>query len=699
VDETTYNTTDATEEAVLLTAEQETGVSTRLEREPQPGCDVTVVQRAQEGDKEAFAQLFRETYRRMFFEARTVLRRDEDIYDALQIGYTKAYRYIDRLSSPTMFIPWLKKIIQNAAYDVYRDTALSVYEEMPEDMPAVDRTEEMDRRADLRRVLSEMDPRRAEVLTLHYYDGMKLSEIARMLGEPASTVRSRFRAAKSELLELLQSHGIDSTVYGGTPSAMMANCLRSLIGTDVLSAAAAQEMLDSILEGKSKRLYGAAYVMMEKQRNRSVRRAVTWLMVLCGIVAALTALLVLLWQRKPTVSPVNGAATAVTSTTAHTGIHGGVTVFPTTSTDAATSETTTLPTGITSPTTTTEETTTSTETTTTDTETTTTTTTTTTITTTTTTTAPPPPTDTFVPDYREGKANTVGNTPNNLSIGRGLVAMQDNWIYYSTGNASSYLYKTQKDGSRKQLVAQSTDGYLNLNVVGDYIYYTGNGVHRIRTDGSQYEMLSEMNAENLFVVGDRAYFKLLDSKRIYTIDLSTHEVTVLFSSVDTIGSMTVIDDYVFFETAGTCYAWQLSTGKKHTVANDLTYQFLVGNDILYAKTGHAEYLAIHYASLSSAAEMPDVPYSYYTVLAWLPHNGGSAIVQWEIWDSGGIDILGKGTHLLNLTTGEAQDWTPSVTPAPHLSFFTFGDGQVYFFSEEYRLCRANAVGGSVFEFV
>ena len=98
MDETTYNTTDATEETVLLTAEQETGVSTRLEREPQPGCDVTVVQRAQEGDKEAFAQLFRETYRRMFFEARTVLRRDEDIYDALQIGYTKAYRYIDRLS-------------------------------------------------------------------------------------------------------------------------------------------------------------------------------------------------------------------------------------------------------------------------------------------------------------------------------------------------------------------------------------------------------------------------------------------------------------------------------------------------------------------------------------------------------------------------------------------------------------------------
>lgn len=685
--------TEVTEESELLAAEQEAGVSTRLEREPQPGCDVTVVQRAQEGDKDAFAQLFRETYRRMFFEARRVLRRDEDIYDALQIGYTKAYRYIDRLSSPAMFIPWLKKIIQNAAYDVYRDTALSVYEEMPEDMPDTDRTEEVDRRADLRRVLSEMDPRRAEVLTLHYYDGMKLSEIARMLGEPASTVRSRFRAAKSELLELLQNHGIDSTVYGGTPSAMMANCLRSLIGTDVLSAAAAQEMLDSILEGKSKRLYGAAYVMMEKQRNRSVRRAVTWLMVLCGIVAALTALTVLLLQRRPTAPSVNGGATAATSTATHTSIHGGVTVFTTTSTDSTASETTTLPTSTTATTTAAETATTTTETTAI------TTTATTTTTTTTTTTAPPPPADTFVPDYREGKANTVGNTPNNLSVGRGFVAMQDNWIYYGTGNANSYLYKTQKDGSHKQLVAQSTNGYFNLNVVGDYIYYTGNGVHRIRTDGSRYEMLSEMNAENLFVVGDRAYFKVSDSKRIYAMDLSTREVTVLFSSVYTIYSMTVIDGYVFFETGGICYAWQLSTGEKRTVMHNSVSQFVEGNGVLYAKTGNSIYRTISYASSSSVAEMPDVPYSDYTVLAWLPHNGGSAIVQWETWDSEGIELLESGTHLLNLTTGEAQDWTPSVTPAPHLPLFTFSDGQVYFFSEENHLCRANVVGGGVFEFV
>ena len=53
MDEKVLDTADVTEGSALLAAEQEAGVSTRLEREPQPGCDVTVVQRAQEGDKEA----------------------------------------------------------------------------------------------------------------------------------------------------------------------------------------------------------------------------------------------------------------------------------------------------------------------------------------------------------------------------------------------------------------------------------------------------------------------------------------------------------------------------------------------------------------------------------------------------------------------------------------------------------------------
>ena len=50
--------------------------------------DTEIVRRAIGGDKDAFGELFQSTYRRMFFVARHILSRDEDIYDALQIAYS-----------------------------------------------------------------------------------------------------------------------------------------------------------------------------------------------------------------------------------------------------------------------------------------------------------------------------------------------------------------------------------------------------------------------------------------------------------------------------------------------------------------------------------------------------------------------------------------------------------------------------------
>lgn len=84
-------------------------------------CEAETVRRAMNGDKDAFSILFMNTYRPMYYVAKRILRKDEDIYDALQMGYMKAYKYIARLSSVEMFFPWLKKTMENAALDVYAD--------------------------------------------------------------------------------------------------------------------------------------------------------------------------------------------------------------------------------------------------------------------------------------------------------------------------------------------------------------------------------------------------------------------------------------------------------------------------------------------------------------------------------------------------------------------------------------------------
>lgn len=255
-----------------------------------PLPDVETVRRAIDGDKEAFGELFQCTYRRMFFVARRILSRDEDIYDALQTAYSKAYKYLGRVSPPENFYAWLTKIVENSAKDVWRD--LHPNEELSTDVevqPAPDIAEDADRRVLLGRVLQEMDSRRAEVLTMYYYDGLKLSEIAKILGEPISTVHSRLKAAKRELTNLLESRGIDRSFYSGGFFSAIAVALRSVLGTDILSAAVAQKMMDEVMTGRPGRLDAAAAILAKKQRNKAILRIATLLMVLVIVVTLLTS--------------------------------------------------------------------------------------------------------------------------------------------------------------------------------------------------------------------------------------------------------------------------------------------------------------------------------------------------------------------------------------------------------------------------
>ncbi len=309
-------------------------------------CDLDMIRRAKEGDKNAFSLLFMKTYRQMYFVAKTFLTRDEDIYDALQNGYAKAYKYIDRLDPPETFLPWLIKIIQNAARDVRSQMQEYVTDEI-EEIADADRTPDADRRADMQDVLSRMDSRRAEVLTLYYYDGMKLSEIARLLGEPASTVRSRFKAAKKEILELLKTKDIDSSLYSGSISTMIAVTLRSVIGTDILSAVVAQELLDGVL--KDGKLDKAAFRLVEQRRNRSVLHLATVLLGTCAGVAAFVTLLVLWLTGGGNEMPVAGGTPittnvpAVSTTTTATSFQGQGGTTATSKAITTNSTTTTIP--------------------------------------------------------------------------------------------------------------------------------------------------------------------------------------------------------------------------------------------------------------------------------------------------------------------------------------------------------------------
>lgn len=109
------------------------------------------------------------------------------------------------------------------------------------------------------------------------------------------------------------------------------------------------------------------------------------------------------------------------------------------------------------------------------------------------------------------RANVQGNTNSNL-VRWGLVATQGEWVYYQNAEYNNYLYKMRSDGTEKQIL--SKDYAIQINVVGDWVYYVkehsyvGNdgGIYKIKTDGTKRTRLSNTIPYWLLVLNGEIYY-------------------------------------------------------------------------------------------------------------------------------------------------------------------------------------------------
>lgn len=105
---------------------------------------------------------------------------------------------------PQPFRPWLYTI----AHNLYKDHCKNIYARTtfpsPEPRRAeatepVDLSGRIAERAEVLQALAELDPAHRDVLVLRYYQDLKVDEIARVLGVPSGTVKSRLFGAMEKL--------------------------------------------------------------------------------------------------------------------------------------------------------------------------------------------------------------------------------------------------------------------------------------------------------------------------------------------------------------------------------------------------------------------------------------------------------------------------------------------------------------------
>ena len=149
--------------------------------------------------RDEFAQCVRASQEKLYRITYGLLREPQDRMDAVQDAIFKAWRNLGKLRAEEYFDTWLIRILINECHNRQRaqsrllplDSAPEPSEDFQGDLLLHDA------------ILSLPEKLRIPII-LHYMEGYRTDEIAKMLRLPGGTVRSRLRRARAMLKTLLE---------------------------------------------------------------------------------------------------------------------------------------------------------------------------------------------------------------------------------------------------------------------------------------------------------------------------------------------------------------------------------------------------------------------------------------------------------------------------------------------------------------
>ncbi len=182
--------------------------------------ELSLIRRAQEGDRAAFDVLIRLYDQNVLRLAMQVVGSPEEARDLYQEAFLKVYRSIRHFRAEAKFSTWLYRVVMNVCLDHLRrqstrkEVAAPVAQEgepeffqtVADERPTLDperatRSKEIGER--IQAALGRLNPRERMVFELKHYQGMKLRAIGEICKTSEQTVKnSLFRATQKLRTEL-----------------------------------------------------------------------------------------------------------------------------------------------------------------------------------------------------------------------------------------------------------------------------------------------------------------------------------------------------------------------------------------------------------------------------------------------------------------------------------------------------------------
>lgn len=166
-----------------------------------------LVEKSKKGDNKAFSELIISIENELYKIARTRLRNEEDIKEAVQETIMKSYTSLKKLRENKFFKTWIIRILINECNDIYKKTKKNNFEEYDENTIKEETVNELNSKIDnldFFILIDNLNYTERIVLTLFYLEEFSTKEIAKILKEPEATIRTRLSRARNKLKKFIE---------------------------------------------------------------------------------------------------------------------------------------------------------------------------------------------------------------------------------------------------------------------------------------------------------------------------------------------------------------------------------------------------------------------------------------------------------------------------------------------------------------
>jgi RNA polymerase sigma-70 factor (ECF subfamily) len=163
-----------------------------------------LIARAQGGDTAAFRVLVDQHRVRACTLALRILRSASDAEEVAQDAFVRAWTALPGFRGESSFATWLHRIVARRAFDraqVLRNRRAREQQEvsLPEPAAPVAHEEDALQAAVLQRLVSSLSPAQRAAVTLFYYEGRSVEQVAEILGMPENTVKTHLLRGRAAL--------------------------------------------------------------------------------------------------------------------------------------------------------------------------------------------------------------------------------------------------------------------------------------------------------------------------------------------------------------------------------------------------------------------------------------------------------------------------------------------------------------------